>query len=39
MSCKNAVKQRQENRNTVVQSPVLAVSTAVTKNRAKEKYF
>ena len=38
MNCKNAIKQRQENRNILVQNPVLAVSAAVTKSRAEENH-
>lgn len=38
MSCKTVIKQRQENRNVLLQSPVLAVSAAASKSRAKENH-
>lgn len=38
MSCKNTIKQRQENRNILAQNPVLAVPAAVTKSRDKENH-
>ena len=38
MSCKTAIKQRQENGNISVWNPVLAVPAAATKSRAKENH-
>lgn len=38
MSCKNAIKQRLENRNISVQNPELAVSAALTQSRAEENH-